>query len=168
MSEYAEPPGQYQESINVKYERVEDAGEKTGNGGGGGGGGAGQQQDTTYVTLETVQSMNHGPHGGYQQMSSYNEDSPPPYTEVQLRQPPYMTYRGEASPNTEIPYTVSYAEQKDVDSPGGASVVYMKSDPTLTTTTGGSHAKAIGYNNTVLQGHYEGHNASPTQQVRKY
>lgn len=156
-AEHVNAQSQYQDSINVKYERVED-GEKPNSGSGGGG----QQQDTTYVTLETVQSMNHGgSHPGYQQMSSYSEDSPPPYNQPT----PYMTYRAEASPTTEIPYTVSYAEQKDIDSPGGPSVVYMKSDPTLTTTTGGNHTKAIGYSNTVLQGHYEGHNASPTQQV---
>ena len=80
-AEHVEQQGQYQDSINVKYERVEDN-EKQNSGSGG------QQQDTTYVTLETVQSMNHGSHGGYQQMSTYSEDSPPPYNQAT----PYMTY----------------------------------------------------------------------------
>lgn len=138
----------YQPSIHVKYERPEEGEKQSTNG---------NPADATYVTLETVSSINHQPHASYQQIQTYSEDSPPSYNQPAS----YMTYRAEGSPSAEMTY-VSYAQQKD-ESPGGSPVVYMKSDPTLAPSTS-SGGKAMGY--PVLQGHYEQHGTSPgAQQV---
>lgn len=141
--------------FQVKYEKSEDhVSEKVH---------AATHGDTTYVTLETVPNLTtHG--NSYPNMVgvgvgvgiNYAEDSPPPYSQTSTSGHNYINYRTGASP--ELSYSVT------TESPVGSPVLFMKADPTLSSSGMGPTKTSLAYS---IQGHYEGHAVGQgTQQVK--
>ncbi|XP_075236349.1 uncharacterized protein LOC142333243 isoform X2 [Lycorma delicatula] len=117
--------------------------------------------DTTYVTLETVPNLTHG--NVYPNMVgvgvgiNYTEDSPPPYSQATATHN-YINYRTGASP--ELSYSVT------TESPVGSPVLFMKADPTLTSSGMGHGKTSLAYS---IQGHYESHQVPQgSQQMRVF